>query len=545
MRTNTHDFIRINHHKDRGVVDVLPQRFLLLLLITILTVTNFLFAQTFLINGKIYEIKNGYFEEEQLKDIGFSIVKNEKIYLIYNKKLIIGSSGDLLIDFETYVKDAYLVSNSKVLVKSDFITNFLNLSRSGDIYYDKPISVTSLSYSNDVLTIGTAVQFTKNFINVDLSNGKLTVTIAPVVIEDQKIPSEITVSKKNSTVTLTINKTIERYETRFSDRNAIITLFPLIKKIEYTKKTEKYAGRTFLVNYLIVDPKYVNITPLIPSKGLGTTAPLQSILSQNGYSYGVNANYFDPSTGLPIDVIISNGDVLSHRYGLRPVFVQTTDNQVFIYKAYFDITIRIGDTLLLVKGVNTSSLSEVNLYTSEYKLKIPNDRTKEYFVITNKKVASIGYTSYVPSNSYVVMVSKDIYNQFLTKVSKGSSFSIEIYTDNGYKIKNAVGAGPLLIQDGKVIVDANEEKLRYGGGIPTTRTSRTIIAIKDNKVHLITIEGVNGSGMNYDETVQFLLSKGYDSAMMLDGGGSTSMVYNGKYVTTTSPRNIPVEIGIK
>ncbi|HOS51562.1 MAG TPA: phosphodiester glycosidase family protein, partial [Fervidobacterium sp.] len=118
-----------------------------------------MFAQTFLINGKIYEIKNGYFEEEQLKDIGFSIVKNEKIYLIYNKKLIIGSSGDLLIDFETYVKDAYLVSNSKVLVKSDFITNFLNLSRSGDIYYDKPISVTSLSYSNDVLTIGTAVQF--------------------------------------------------------------------------------------------------------------------------------------------------------------------------------------------------------------------------------------------------------------------------------------------------------------------------------------------------------------------------------------------------
>ena len=111
-----------------------------------------------------------------------------------------------------------MISNNKVLVKSDFITNFLNLSRSGDIYYDKPISVTSLSYSNDVLTIGTAVQFNKNFINVDLSNGKLTVTIAPVVIEDQKIPSEITVSKKNSTVTLTINKTIERYETRFSDR---------------------------------------------------------------------------------------------------------------------------------------------------------------------------------------------------------------------------------------------------------------------------------------------------------------------------------------
>lgn len=540
-----HGCIRIHHHKDRGVVDVLPPKFLLFLLVIILTIANFVFAQVFLINGKIYEPKNGYFDEDQLKDIGFNVVKNEKIYLIYNKKLIIGSSGDFLIDFETYVKGAYQVSNNRLLVKADFLSDFLALSKSGDVYYDKPISVTSLSYSNDTLTINTSTQSIKNFIDVSLSNGKLTVTISPAVIDDQKVPPEITVTKKNHTVTLTINKSIERYETRISGQNAIITLFPSVKKIEYMVKTEKYAGRSFLVNYLIVDPRYVNITPIIPTKGLGTTAPLQSILSQNGYSYGVNANYFDPSTGLPIDIIISNGNVLSHRYGLRPVFIQTTDNQVFIYKAYFDITVRIGDVLLLVKGVNTSSLSEVNLYTPEYKLKVPNDRTKEYLVITNNKVALIGYTSYVPNNSYIVMVSKELYNQFLSKISKGAPFSIEIYTDNGYKIKNAVGAGPLLIQDGKAIADADEEKLRYGGGIPTTRTSRTIIAIDEGKVHLITIEGVNGSGMNYDETVQFLLSKGYDSAMMLDGGGSTSMVYNGKYVTTTSPRNIPVAIGVK
>jgi len=245
MRPSTHEFIRINHHKDRGVVDVLPQKFLLLLLITTLMVTNVLFAQTFLINGKIYEIKNGYFDEEQLKDIGFSVVKNEKIYLIYNKKLIIGSSGDLLIDFETYVKDAYLISNNKVLVKSDFITNFLNLSKSGDIYYDKPISVTSLTYSNDTLTISASTQFIKNFINVELSNGKINVTIAPVVIEDPKIPSEITVSKKNHTVTLTINKTIEKYETRLSGQSAIVTLFPSIKKIEYSKKDGKICREDF------------------------------------------------------------------------------------------------------------------------------------------------------------------------------------------------------------------------------------------------------------------------------------------------------------
>jgi len=101
------------------------------------------------------------------------------------------------------------------------------------------------------------------------------------------------------------------------------------------------------------------------------------------------------------------------------------------------------------------------------------------------------------------------------------------------------------LQDGNIIPDAAEEKLRYGGGIPTTRANRTIIAIKDGKVHLITIEGKNGVGMNFDEAAQFLKSKGYDSAMMLDGGSSTSMVYAGKYVTSGTPRNIPVALGVK
>ncbi|MFN3692358.1 MAG: phosphodiester glycosidase family protein, partial [Fervidobacterium sp.] len=74
---------------------------------------------------------------------------------------------------------------------------------------------------------------------------------------------------------------------------------------------------------------------------------------------------------------------------------------------------------------------------------------------------------------------------------------------------------------------------------------RTIVAIKDGKVHLITIQGLGGSGMNYDEAAKFLLSKGYESAMMLDGGSSTSMVYAGKYVTNGISRNIPVALGLK
>ncbi|MEN3041750.1 MAG: phosphodiester glycosidase family protein [Fervidobacterium sp.] len=517
--------------------------FMIYLIITLITATVTV-AQVFLINNKIFAPNNGYFSEEQLRDMGFNIVKNGKIYLIYNRKLIVGSDGDFLIDFEQYIPNAYLLTNGNLLVKQETIAIFLKLSKIGEIFFDKPISIFSVKYDEDELIISTTSELSEELFDVNYSNGTLIVKITPADMP-KNISNGINVSKSNSTVLLSLSKQLEDYDVLIDDQNIIIKFTPLTKKIEYSKKVENFAGRSFIVNYLIADPKYVNIVPLIPKKGIGSTSMLNNILSENGFQHGVNANYFDPATGLPIDIVIANGRVLSHRYGLRPMFIQTTDNKVFIGKNYVDITIRIGEILLLVKGVNTKALGEVNLYTHEFALSIPKDISKTYFVVKNNKIYSEGYVQYVPSNSMVIMMSNEIRKKFFRTNVIGLTVSIELYTDNGFKIKNAVGAGPLLLQDGKIISDANEEKLRYGGGIPTTRTDRTIIAVKEGKVHLITIEGFNAAGMNFDEAAQFLLFKGYESAMMLDGGGSTSMVYSNRYVTNGSPRNIPVALGLK
>ncbi|MGC8901804.1 MAG: phosphodiester glycosidase family protein [Fervidobacterium sp.] len=518
---------------------------LIITLGSILVSASVIFAQVLLINNKIYTLtNNNSVTEEQLRDIGFNIVKNERIYLIYNKKLIIGSGGDFLVDFEDYIQKAYTITNNKILVRVDALSKILKLSKFENIFYDKPGSIDSVSYDEDSIEISTSVPVSEEFIDVNYSNKTLTIKLTPFELP-KNITQGLSVSKVNSTVIITLSKEIEKYALSISNKNITILLTPVVKKIEHIKRTETFAGRSFVVNYIIADPKYVDFTPLLPSKGIGSTATLLNILVQNGFLHGVNANYFDPATGMPIDIVIKNGRVISHRYGLRPMFIETYDDMVFIGKNYVDITTRIGDVLLLVKGVNTKSISEVNIYTEEYSLKIPKDISKMYLLVKNGKISSIGYVEYVPSNSMVIMISNELQKKYLPDLSVGMNVSIELYTDSGYKIKNAVGAGPLLLQNGAIISDASEEKLRYGGGIPTTRTDRTIIAIKDSKVHLITIEGTNGVGMNFDEVAQFLLSKGYQSAMMLDGGGSTSMVYNEKLVTKGTMRNIPVALGVK
>ncbi len=519
-------------------------RYLNILSAIIVLYSSIIFSQVLLFNNKVYTLTNGYITEDQLKDIGFNIVKAERIYIIYNKKLIIGSSGDFIIDFEQYAQNAYTVSNGKLLVKIDSLIDVLKLQASNTILYDKPISINSISYTNDVIKIDTSAQLNKELLNISLLNNKLTIKLTPFDLP-KNIPQGLNISKSNATLIISIPKDIEKYELSVTNQTIEIFLIPTSKKIDYIKRTETFAGRTFMVNYLILDPRFVDLVPVLPKNGIGHTAQLSSILSQNGLIHGINANYFDPATGMPIDIIISDGKVLSHRYGLRPMFIETTDDKVFIGKNYIDITVRIGEILLMVKSVNSKTVNEVSLYTDEYKIKIPKDISKNYIVVKNGKVTSVGYVEYVPSNSFVIAISNDIQKKYIPKISTGIDVSIELYTDNGYKIKNAVGAGPLLIQDKKIIQDSVEEKLRYGGGIPTTRASRTIIAIKDGKVHLITIEGTNGTGMNFDEAAQFLVSKGYESAMMLDGGGSTGMVYSGKIVTINSQRNISVALGVR
>ncbi|MGB9614345.1 MAG: phosphodiester glycosidase family protein, partial [Fervidobacterium sp.] len=262
---------------------------LIITLGSILVSASVIFAQVLLINNKIYTLtNNNSVTEEQLRDIGFNIVKNERIYLIYNKKLIIGSGGDFLVDFEDYIQKAYTITNNKILVRVDALSKILKLSKFENIFYDKPGSIDSVSYDEDSIEISTSVPVSEEFIDVNYSNKTLTIKLTPFELP-KNITQGLSVSKVNSTVIITLSKEIEKYALSISNKNITILLTPVVKKIEHIKRTETFAGRSFVVNYIIADPKYVDFTPLLPSKGIGSTATLLNILVQNGFLHGVNA----------------------------------------------------------------------------------------------------------------------------------------------------------------------------------------------------------------------------------------------------------------
>lgn len=94
-------------------------------------------------------------------------------------------------------------------------------------------------------------------------------------------------------------------------------------------------------------------------------------------------------------------------------------------------------------------------------------------------------------------------------------------------IEGAIQAGPQLVKDGAVAVDVVEEgfrdpKILTGGG------ARSALGITGNHELLF----VTSSGATIPQLAAIMKQAGAVQAMNLDGGASSGLYYNGKYLTT-------------
>jgi len=99
-----------------------------------------------------------------------------------------------------------------------------------------------------------------------------------------------------------------------------------------------------------------------------------------------------------------------------------------------------------------------------------------------------------------------------------------------WKMKTAIGGGPVLLQNGEIKITNNEE-LKFGGKAINDKHPRTAMGYtKDNKLIILVVEGRNpdASGATLPQLAQILKELGCVEALNLDGGGSSCLLVNGK-----------------
>ncbi|MXQ48469.1 phosphodiester glycosidase family protein [Streptococcus pneumoniae] len=109
-------------------------------------------------------------------------------------------------------------------------------------------------------------------------------------------------------------------------------------------------------------------------------------------------------------------------------------------------------------------------------------------------------------------------------------------------VVNTFAFGPTLVSDGKVVVSEGDEVGRAMADNP--RTAIGIVEEGDGSLHYIVIvsdgRSDESTGLTLKEMAELMTSYGVTTAYNLDGGGSSTMYFNGKVINkpTTNGSNI-------
>ena len=99
-----------------------------------------------------------------------------------------------------------------------------------------------------------------------------------------------------------------------------------------------------------------------------------------------------------------------------------------------------------------------------------------------------------------------------------------------WKMRTAVGGGPVLVQQGETEISNNRELMFTGKAINDKHPRTAMGYTKDNKLIILVVQGrsESSSGATLTQEAQILKDLGCWEALNLDGGGSSCLLVNGK-----------------
>ncbi len=100
-----------------------------------------------------------------------------------------------------------------------------------------------------------------------------------------------------------------------------------------------------------------------------------------------------------------------------------------------------------------------------------------------------------------------------------------------WKVKTAIGGGPVLVQNGKVMITNNEERMFVGKAIDDLHPRSAMGYTADGKLVMLVVEGRapgRAEGASLKQLANMMLQLGCVEALNLDGGGSSCMLVNGR-----------------
>ena len=299
-----------------------------------------------------------------------------------------------------------------------------------------------------------------------------------------------------------------------------------------------------------------SVTPIVTHGGVltdrSTVSATAKALEAQGYRVvaGINGDFYNTSTGLPIGITVSHGQLISSDGGYYAVGFRDDGTAVMGKPKLkveldlgYDVQDAYGTPIRVVRpvaGVNKSRVSTggIYLYTHDFNSRHTNGATDpgvNLLCTMESGVLAIGEdltlrveevldgSTTVPIQPNQVVLSANLksdpyYVDALRQVAPGSEMTVRVSTPDPAwaEVDFAIGALYSLVENGAV-----------ASGLEKGVNPRTAVGLRpDGTVLFYTIDGRRSGhsiGASMAQVAQRLIELGCTTAICLDGGGSTTL----------------------
>jgi Phosphodiester glycosidase len=310
----------------------------------------------------------------------------------------------------------------------------------------------------------------------------------------------------------------------------------------------------FPVAWLVVNPRQPGLK-LLPfwdsNSGIVGIAPLAKMAQQNQAAAAINAGYFARDRKSPLGAIRRDGTWMSSPILNRGVVAWNGQGRLKVGRLMLQEQIVTGNGNALSVTSSNSGYPQKGIarYTPAWGASYsPLLKNEQIATVVNNQVQSVqtgqeGMSFPIPSNG-VLLVARSVSVQ--AELPQGTSIQYRVQTSRPEfeAFPNIMGAGPVLVEDGRVVMDAIAEQFSQNfasqaadrSGIGQTADSTVLLAVSHNRI--------GGAGPTLSEWALIMQRLGAVNALNLDGGSSTSLYLGGQLLDRHPKTAARVQNGI-
>jgi hypothetical protein len=312
----------------------------------------------------------------------------------------------------------------------------------------------------------------------------------------------------------------------------------------------------FPIVWLEVNPRQseVSLKPILPNSNTVTgIAALAQTARSSQAAAAINGGFFNRNNQLPLGAIRQDGRWLSGPI-LNRGAIAWNDGDFKIDRLTLQETLVTSTGQRLPVTYLNSGYIQAGIarYTADWgPAYTPLSNNEILVTVQNNRVVNQQTNAIASNNS--VPIPKDGYLLVLrsnksvaTTLAVSTTLQLESITNppefNRYP--QVVAAGPLLVQNRRVVLDPEAEKFSQAFAIE--QASRSAIGQLSNGTLLIVAvhDRIDGAGASLNETAQLMQQLGAINALNLDGGSSTTLYLSGQILDRLPRSSARVHNGI-